>query len=119
MKRPHKIIGKALLVSMLSTGLGWYAGTVASDPAGNGVDQISASSSALLAQGYFNSDKPPYVRNTPTTQQEKKKQLEKSEFSRLEEKPAVAGEKQQPTYRYRYVPGAKPPYERIPCSTVC
>lgn len=111
MKSPHKIIGKALVVGMLATGLGCYVGTAASDPEGNGGGQTSASS-ALLAQFYLSRDKPPYVRNLRTTQQEKKKQLEKSEFARLEEKPAVAEERLQPTYQH--VPGGKPPYKRNP-----
>jgi hypothetical protein len=67
------------------------------------VGHAGASSSLFLAQAYLNSDKPPYVRGSRYTQQEKKNQLEKGEFARLV--------KQQPTYRY--VPGAKPPYERI------
>lgn len=107
MKRPQKIIGKALLVSMLSTGVGWYVGTVAANPADNGVGYVGSSGSALLAQLYLSSDKPPYVRDTRT---QEKKQLEKSEFSRLEEKPAVTEEKKQPAYCY-HVPGAKPPYQ--------
>jgi len=112
MKRPRKMIAKTLLMSILSAGVGLYAGTVASDQTDNGVGHSSATSSLLYAQLYLNMDKPPYVRETPYTQQEKKKQMEKGEFSRFEEKPAVTKEKQQTTYRY--VPGNKPPYERVP-----
>lgn len=110
MKRPHGIIGKTLLVSILSTGLGWNAGTAASDPMSGNVDHPGASSPVFLAQSYFTSDKPPYIRNTGYAREGRKERVEKSEFARLEEKPA--GEKQQPPYRY--VPGAKPPYERLP-----
>lgn len=112
MKRPHKIIGKTLVVSILSTGLGLYAGTVASDPTGEWLGQVGASSSLLYAQQYLNRDKPPYVRDSRYTQQGNKKQLEKGEFARFEEKSAVAKEGQQPAYRY--APGRKPPYVRNP-----
>jgi hypothetical protein len=112
MKRPHKIIGKTLVVSILSTGLGLYAGTVASDSTGEWLGQVGASSSLLYAQQYLNRDKPPYVRDSRYTQQQKKKQLEKSEFSRFEEKPAVTEEGKQPAYCY--VPGRKPPYQINP-----
>ena len=112
MKRPHKIIGNTLVVSILSTGVGLYAGTVASDPTGEGRGQVGASSSLLYAQQYLNRDKPPYVRDSRYTQQRNKEQLEKGEFARFEEKPAVAGEKQQPAYRH--VPGGKPAYVRNP-----
>lgn len=115
MKRPHKIIGKTLVVSILATGVGLYAGTVASDPTGEGPGHVGASSSLLYAQRYLNRDKPPYVRDSRYTQQGNTKPLEKGEFARFEEKPAVAEEEQQPAYRH--VPGRKPPYVRNPTNT--
>lgn len=115
MKRPHKIIGKTLVVSILSTGVGLYAGTVASAPMGEGPGHVGASSSLLYAQQYLNRDKPPYVRDSRYRHQGNTKQLEKGEFARFEEKPTVAGAGQQPAYRH--VPGRKPPYVRNPTNT--
>ncbi len=112
MKRPSKMLGKALLASIFSAGLGLCAGTAASAPMGDGIGHVGATTSLRYAQLYLSKDKPPYVRGSTYMQQGDKKPLEKGEFARFEEKPAVATEEQRPTYRY--VPGGKPPYKRNP-----
>ena len=112
MNRPHKVVLKTLLASLLATAGGVYAGTVAPGTAGEGIYSADASGSLLYAQRYLNRDKPPYVRHSDYSQQRDKQQLENSEFAQFEEKHTVTEKDRQPTYRH--VPGGKPPYVRIP-----
>lgn len=115
MNRLSTKIDRALLASLLTIGVGMFAGTAAANPTDVAGGYDHTSSPLLSAQAYLYSDKPPYVRHSGQTQQGKEKQLEKSEFARFEEKPAVADEGQKPTYLH--VPGAKPPYIRIPATS--
>jgi hypothetical protein len=112
MNRSRKAVFNTLLASLLTTAAGVSAGTVAPGPAGEGITPVDASGSLFYAQQYLDRDKPPYVRKSHYSQQREKQQLEKGEFARFEEKPAVTGEDRQPAYRH--VPGGKPPYVRIP-----
>ena len=112
MNRPQKAVLKTLLVSVLTTAGGAYAGTVTPGAAAKWVYSADASGSLLYAGQYINRDKRTFVGNSKSSQQGNKQQLEKGEFAQFEEKPAVTGQDRQPSYRY--VPGRKPPYERIP-----
>jgi hypothetical protein len=112
MNRLHKAVFKTLLVSLLTTGGAVYAGTATAGGVGKWIYSADASDSLLDGGPYVNRDKRPYVRKPESSQQGNQQQLEKGEFARFEEKPAVTGQDRQSSYRY--VPGRKPPYERIP-----
>ena len=104
MKRSRIPITKMLLTTVLTTGVGMFAGSVSAGSEDLRVGYANSSDLMRYAAVNFRG-KPAYNRHVA-----KKRELEKARFARFEEKPDIAKDKHKP--KYHGIQGRRPPYRR-------